>query len=379
MTGNERAAVERFGQMARALGLVITTQVHDLGALRAHPDYPGEEAPRSELFGATAAVRGRDPGAPRLCLNGHLDVVAEGNEIWQRHPFAGDVADGRLHGRGSVDMKGAVAAALHALAAVAKAGGTLGDVVLQAVPSEEDGGLGTFAALEQDDRFAACLIPEPTGFRLACAQAGALTFTGVVPGVGAHAAVRLEGVSAIDRYITIHEALAELEREMNDGVEHPLMRQLELPYPLSIGRVSAGEWSSSVPDRLEFEGRVGVPVGRSTDEVRARFEAVVAAACPEAHVEWTGGRFGSGETPPDAPFAQLVRRAAGDELGIDVEPVGVPYGADMRLFCERGIPCVMFGTPGLERAHAVDEYAEVDHLLSVARTLIRVVARFEEL
>jgi acetylornithine deacetylase len=68
--------------------------------------------------------------------------------------------------------------------------------------------------------------------------------------------------------------------------------------------------------------------------------------------------------------------AAGDELGRAIEPVGVPYGADMRLFCERGIPCVMFGTPGLERAHAVDEYVEVEELVHVARTIVRVIARF---
>jgi acetylornithine deacetylase len=69
-------------------------------------------------------------------------------------------------------------------------------------------------------------------------------------------------------------------------------------------------------------------------------------------------------------------RAAADELGRQVRPVGVTYGADMRLFVERGIPCVMFGTPGLERAHAVGEHVAVDDLAALARTLIRVIARF---
>src|SRR4051794_10450369 len=75
VTGDERAVVERFGRLARARGLVAQTHVHDLSTLRAHPDYPGEETARSELFGATAVLRGREPGAARLCLNGHLDVV----------------------------------------------------------------------------------------------------------------------------------------------------------------------------------------------------------------------------------------------------------------------------------------------------------------
>jgi acetylornithine deacetylase len=376
VTGDERAVVERFGKVARARGLIAQTHVHDLATVRADPGYPGEEAPRSELFGASATLRGREPGAPRLCLNGHLDVVDPGSEEWTRDPWSGAIEDGRLHGRGSVDMKGAVAAALHALAAVATAGGTEGDVVLQAVASEEDGGLGTFAALREDYDFAACLIPEPTAFSVACAQAGALTFTGEIPGVGAHAATRLEGTSAIDRYIPVHQALEQLERELNVGVTHPLMSALKLPYPVSVGRVEAGTWSSTVPDRLVFEGRVGVPVGQDSATIRAWLESVVRNACPDATITWSGGRFDPGETAVDHPFTQLVLGAAADELGQPVVPVGVPYGADMRLFCERGIPCVMFGTPGLARAHAVDEYVEVDELVTLTRALIRVLARY---
>jgi acetylornithine deacetylase len=376
VTGDERAVVERFGRIARARGLVAQTHVHDLAAVRADPGYPGEEAPRSELFGASATLRGREPGAPRLCLNGHLDVVDPGSEQWSHGPWSGGLEDGRLYGRGSVDMKGAVAAALHALVAVGAAGGTEGDVVLQAVASEEDGGLGTFAALREDADFAACLIPEPTAFSVACAQAGALTFTGVVRGVAAHAATRLEGKSAIDRYIPVHEALAQLERELNVGVTNPLMGALQLPYPVSVGRVEAGVWSSTVPDRLVFEGRVGVPVGRDSAAIRAWLEDIVLSACPDATISWSGGRFDPGETAVDHPFTQLVLQAAADELGSSVVPVGVPYGADMRLFCERNIPCVMFGTPGLERAHAVDEYVEVDELVTLTRALIRVLARY---
>ena len=376
MTGDERAVIEAFSKLARRHGLAARTSVHDLAALRSADGYPGEEASRTELFGASATLHGHDPAAPRLCLNGHLDVVAAGTEDWARDPFSGSVEEGRLHGRGAVDMKGGVVAALHAVVAVAAVGGTRGDVVVQAVSSEEDGGLGTFAALEDDAQFAACVIPEPTAFDIVCAQAGALTFTGTVPGVAAHAAVRLEGASAIDRYLPIHAALAALEHSLNDGVDHPLMRELALPYPLSIGRLEAGNWSSTVPDRLEFEGRVGVPVGTAVTDVKQRLEAAVALACPEASIEWTGGMFAPGETAPDHPLVELVQRAGADELGRAPTAIGAPYGADMRLFCERGIPCVMFGTPGLERAHAVNEYVEVADLVALARALVRVIARF---
>ena len=167
--------------------------------------HPGEEAARDELWGVTATLPG---GAPRrLALNGHIDVVGPGTEPWQRDPWSGAIEDGRLHGRGSVDMKGAVIAALHALAALRRAGVETPEVVLQAVASEEDGGLGTFAALERDAAFDAALLPEPTGLRVVCAQAGALTFRGVVGGRSAHAAERLAGCSAIDRYVRVHAAL----------------------------------------------------------------------------------------------------------------------------------------------------------------------------
>jgi acetylornithine deacetylase len=376
VTGDERAALELVAELCAERGLDARLVRHDLAGLRARPGHPGEEAPREELAGLEAAVAGSG-GGRRLCLNGHVDVVGPGEVEWEHGPWSGRVAGGFVHGRGAADMKGGVVAALHALAAVRAAGGPPCEVVLQAVASEEDGGQGTFAALEADDRFDACLIPEPTAFALVCAHAGALTFRGVVHGRAAHAAFRLAGESAIDRYVAVHAALAELERDMNARVEHPLMAELELPYPLLVGRVAGGRWSSTVPDRLEFEGRVGVPVGESPAAVRRLVEdAVARAAGGAAEVAWTGGQFGSGATPLDDPFVALVAGALADERGAVPRRVGMPYGADMRLFTERGIPCAMAGPGGLERVHGVDERVAVDDLLATARTIVRTICRF---
>src|SRR3954447_19569424 len=71
VTGDERAALERLAELAAALGLEAELHRHDLAALRAHPDHPGEEAPRTELHGLTVAVPGARPGGPRLALCGH--------------------------------------------------------------------------------------------------------------------------------------------------------------------------------------------------------------------------------------------------------------------------------------------------------------------
>ena len=375
VTGQERAALAWLERRARELGLEAELVEHDLAALRAHPDHPGEEAPRSELLTLAVTLPGALPG--RLCISGHVDVVAAGHEHWRHGPWSGAIADGWVHGRGSVDMKGGVIAALHALAALRAAGTPAPEVVLQCVPSEEDGGLGAFAALERDCRFDGCLIPEPTGFAVVCAQAGALTFRGTVHGRGAHAAMRLEGRSAIDRYVAVHAALAAHERRINADVEHPAMRALELPYPVSVGRVEAGEWSSSVPDRLVFEGRLGVRVGEEPAAARAAFEAAVREADgedPRVEIAWTGGAFAPGETDPAHPWVARVREAVRAERGGDAPIAGVPWGADMRLYAARGIPTVMVGTSGIELAHAVDERVRIDEVAAVARIIAGVVA-----
>jgi acetylornithine deacetylase len=380
VTGQERGALEELAAMAESLGLEAAVDEHDLDAMRRAPGYPGEEAPRDELVGARVALAGA--GASRLCLNGHVDVVAPGREPWRHDPFAGVIADGLVHGCGSVDMKAGVVAALHAMAAVRHtAGAAPAEVVLQAVASEEDGGLGTFAALEADDRFDACLIPEPTAFTPIIAHAGALTFVGTIRGRSAHAAVRLEGLSALDRYVPLHLALAEHERRVNADVQHPLMRELALPYPLLIGRLETGRWSSQVPDALRFEGRLGVRVGETAGEARSAFEAAVAAADdglgPPVEIAWDGGQFEPAETPAEHPFVALVGDVAAAELGARPQLAGAPYGADLRHFANRGIPCVMFGTSGLERAHAADEHVAVADVMRVARALVRLILRFD--
>lgn len=378
ITGEEREAVERIGALAESYGLESTVLAHDLEALRKHPAYPGEEASRDELVGLSAVLGGGSTVAPRVCLNGHVDVVNAGTVVWELDPWSGAVKEGFVHGRGSADMKGGVIAALHAIAAVRRVvGEPPGDIVLQAVSSEEDGGAGTFAALERDSDFAACIIPEPTSFKVCCAQAGSLTCQVTVPGVAAHAAVRLQGVSAIDRYIPIHAALKEYERRINSNVSHSLMAKLELPYPTLVGRLEAGQWSSQVPDLLRFEARIGVRLGERLNDVEAAVESVILEACPQAKITWNGGRFASGETPLGHPLVGLVQNSVEDELGKTAEVCGVPYGADMRLFAERGIPCVMVGTNGLELAHAVNERISIEETYRLSRVLARCLVRFQ--
>jgi len=265
-------------------------------------------------------------------------------------------------------MKGGLVAALHAARALRRSGVAVpGEVVLQSVVSEEDGGLGTFAALERlGGALDAAIVAEPSQLDVVVAQAGALTFRGEVRGRAAHAAFRLEGDSAIDRYVEVHARLTALERERNTEVAHPRMRELELPYPILVGRLNAGTWSSTVPDRLVFEGRLGVKVGESPGEARAALEAAVGDL---AEIAWTGGAFASGSTPEGHPLTRAVAGAVRDVTGRAPRLLGVPYGADLRLFTERGIPCVICGPGDVRLAHATDEHVPVDELVAAAAAL----------
>jgi acetylornithine deacetylase len=155
------------------------------------------------------------------------------------------------------------------------------------------------------------------------------------------------------------------------------MAALPLPYPVVVGRLEAGQWSSQVPDRLRFEGRVGVRVGERIAEAIAAFEAVVRSACPEVEISWGGGKFAPAETPTDHPLVRITEAALADELGRPAELCGFPAGADMRLFTARGIPCIMVGTHGIELAHAVNERVSVEDVYKLARVLARALVRLQ--
>ncbi len=96
---------------------------------------------------------------------------------------------------------------------------------------------------------------------------------------------------------------------------------------------------------------------------------------PRCVLTWEGGAFASGETDADAPVGEDgAGRARSRDRRARRSPA-CPWGADMRLFTARGIPAVMVGTRDIENAHAVDESVSIDELATVARTIIRAVAR----
>ena len=352
----------------------------DLDELVRHPDFPGMEVPRDEAWGLVGRHAGTGDG-PTLMLNGHVDVVPVGDpEAWATPPFAAAFRDGRLHGRGSCDMKAGLIAAVWAVEAVRAADVTLrGDVVVAAVQGEEDGGLGTFATLQRGWSADACVIPEPTSLAIIPANSGALTFRLHVHGSATHAARRDEGVSAIEKFWPIWRALGDLERRRHERID-PRMSRWSLAHPLSIGTVRAGDWASSVPDLLVAEGRMGVAIDEPVDDARRALEEAVADACADdpwlrthpVSVEWWGGQFASGALSADHELLDRVAVAHRVATGgpSDPEVYGAPYGSDLRLLTGLGgIPTLQYGPGDAKLAHGPFESVSLQEVVTTARTL----------
>lgn len=366
------------------LGLDVDLWSVDLPALRAHPDFPGTEAPRDEAWGLVATTATGGDG-PTTILQGHVDVVPPGDLLqWAGDPFVPRVVGDVVRGRGACDMKAGVVANLAAVAAVRASGVALrGRLAVHLVVSEEDGGLGAFATLQRGHTGDACVITEPTGGTLVTANAGSLTFRIEVPGLATHGSTRDAGVSAIDAYLPVHRALAGLEGRRNREVD-PRMAEYRIPYALSVGRLSAGDWASSVPDRLVAEGRLGVALGEDPAAAMAQLETCVAQACAAdpwlrdhpATVSFTGGRFASGQLPAAHPLGALVADAHSDATGLPrPRERGAPYGSDLRLYAAAGVPTVHLGPGDVRLAHGPREEVDVGEVVAVTRTLVLAALR----
>lgn len=386
ITGSEEAVAGWAATALRDLGLAVEIVTPDPGTIRADPDWPGEEMPRSSL--PVVIGRAGRAGGRRLILSGHLDVVPPGDPAtWTVDPWAGQIRDGALYGRGACDMKGGVASILAAVRAL-RAEGSLdaldGELLVVLVPSEEDGGQGTLAAIRAGATADLAIITEPSNLDVVVAHAGAITFRLTVPGKAAHASQRREGVSALDNLFTLTRALEADEAARNASETDPLMTALGLPYPTIIGIVSGGEWASTVLDRVVAEGRYGVRLGQSAAEAAGDLRRCVEAACAAdpflrdhpASVEITGGRFGSARVPSDHELPVGLADTVEAVTGRRPTLLGEPYGADMQMFVNVGrTPCVIFGPGDVRVAHAADEHVPLDEVETCARVLVAYVRR----
>ncbi|HSL34435.1 MAG TPA: ArgE/DapE family deacylase [Candidatus Limnocylindrales bacterium] len=386
ITGSEEMVQDRVEALLTEIGLGTARIETDPVAFMADPDFPGAEMPRTSLPVVTGSL-GRS-GRRRLLLVGHVDVVPPGDPgTWTVDPWAGEIRNGSLYGRGACDMKGGVVSILGALRALVASGAAddlEGEVLAVFVPSEEDGGQGMLAAIRAGCTGDAAVIAEPTGLDVVIAHAGAITFRLVVPGRAAHASVRREGISALDNLYTLIRALEADESARNGAETDPLMTALGLPYPTIIGKIEGGEWASTVLDRVVVEGRYGVRLGQTWRDAEADLRACIEAACAAdpflrdhaVELEITGGRFSSSRVPADDPLPAGVAAAVEATLGRRPALLGEPYGADMRLLVNEGAtPTVIFGPGDVRSAHAADEHVPLSEVADCARVLAAWVVR----
>jgi acetylornithine deacetylase len=413
LDGDESAAQRWIAAWMRDAGLETDVWQIDLDELSRHPDWC-HEVDRVDAVGvvgwygepaaghaAAGSVAGRD-----LLFNGHIDVVPVGDEAaWTTPPWDPAIRDGRVYGRGAVDMKGGLCCALLATRAIRDAGIPLrGRVSVASVVGEEDGGTGTLAAILRGHGGDGAVVVEPTRLHVVPAQAGSLMFRLVVHGLSAHGCVREEGVNAVEKFVPLLAALRRLEAErcgvaVDCATEplagrgaavagdpgSPLFAGYRLPWPIEVGTVRAGDWASSVPGTLVAEGRYGVAVGEDVSAARRAFEEAIARAAAadpwlDGHppeVEWWGGRFDPAVTSLDDPIVTTVSAAAADVTGAAPPVEGVTYGADMRLLVNVGrVPTVLFGPGDVRVAHMPDEHVPIDDLKAAAQTLILTALRF---
>jgi acetylornithine deacetylase len=358
-----------------------------------------------EVFPGRPNLVARSDGsdARSLVLNGHVDVVPTGDVGgWTVDPFGGEVRDGRVHGRGAVDMKGGIAAAVAALRALKLAGITLeGWVDLHTVVDEEAGGFGSIQAVRTARHPSAAVIMEPTWGAVMPAEGGLDWVRVTIRGRSGHSAWRYNevypqphlpdrltpAVNAIELGTRFMTALTEFERGRARRLWHPLLP----PGVNSInpGAVFAGAGllpnglpatvtnPAIIPDVFVADLDYKFLPQEKTAEVRAEFEAFVHHfAQTDAWlrdnpplVQWNlyGLHFPPMNTDVDHPLVQgLVDNlqtvaGAAPLRGFEAVCDGAHYAGE-------GIPCAIFGPTGAG-LHGTDEYVTVDSLLTTAKVL----------
>jgi succinyl-diaminopimelate desuccinylase len=320
-----------------------------------HPDGPGDR--------------------PTLIVNGHLDVVPVMFDEWTHDPFEPAVADGRLYGRGTADMKGGIAAAICALDVLDAAGvAPACDVVFHLVADEEVGGtLGTRALLEKGlIEGDACLVPEPTGMQLCLAERGLWQGHVHVKGKPGHGSRPREGVSAIEHAAAI--VLGLHAADLGEG-PHPLLGS----PTINVGTIEGGNGLNVVAEscRVGIDRRVitGMTEEAAEADLRRRIDA---AGLEGLRYDLVPKVFGeASEQDPDDPFVGLLEAAVRAATGTTPGRIGMSFTTDARFVRNgAGIPAVVCGPGDVAQAHAVDEWVAVDRLAEATAAYAELLASF---
>ncbi|MEW6644361.1 MAG: ArgE/DapE family deacylase [Pseudomonadota bacterium] len=382
--GAEAPCQDMFGDLLRARGYEVDDWViraEDLEGLR---DYGPVETDFSRARTVVGTYRPATTRGKSLILQGHCDVVPTGPlEMWTTPPFAPQVRDGWLYGRGAADMKSGTLAALYALDAIRHAGlAPTARIHLQSVIEEESTGLGALSTMQRGYRADACLIPEPTGGALVRAQVGVIWFRIKVRGRPAHVFEAGVGANAIKAAMDLVRALEGLEADWNArAVNDPHFAGVTHPLNFNPGIIKGGDWASSVPSWCDVDCRIAILPGWQLADCQKEIEACVAAAA-RAHpfladnppeVVWSGFLSEGFALAPGTEAEQALRRAYGTVYGGALPELSFTAITDTRYYAHHGIPCLCFGATA-QRMHGFDECVELESLKKTTRAIALFVA-----
>ena len=315
-------------------------------------------------------VEGKTPGRA-LMLCGHTDTVGvEGMAA----PFEPVVRDGRLHGRGSQDMKGGVAAMVDAAVQVARNGGlSRGRLVVAAVADEEHASTGAEALVKVHSADGA-VVTEPTDLRVATAHKGFEWVEVETRGRAAHGSRPADGRDAILHMGRVLGRLEAVEAELEAGRTHPRLGRASL----HASTIHGGQALSVYPDRcvLAVERRtlVGEPPDAGSMEVRGVLSAL---AREDGDFDASARQLltrAPHEIADDHPLCAELRRIV-RRRGLDDTPTGMSFWTDAAILGGARTPAVLFGPSGAG-LHGPDEYVEIGSVSTCRDALVELIRAF---
>ena len=360
------------GQMAE----LVKTEMERLGFDEARIDGAGN---------VIGLVRGRDPGAASIMLNTHLDHVDPGDlALWPHPPYSGALVDGKITGRGAVDIKGPMATHVYTAGALLRAGmRPAGDLYVVGVVMEEVGGTGTRYLLEHEKLpVDACLIGEPSANRIMLGHRGRMAIGVTFHGKAGHA-------SAPERAQNPHYAAARFLLSLNQAVASLPTHEVLGPSSIAPTLYRTDTTNANViPSEVELtlDWRTTTETEAFAMEFLRELLAGVdlpaeAGVRTVTHRTYTGHEerdwkdmYESYVTPRDNPFVQRLSAAYRTATGRDPEYGTWRFATDGRLTHRAGIATVGFGPGDETLAHTSNEHVRVDDLRQALRTMLAFVA-----
>ena len=315
-------------------------------------------------------------GGKSLMFNGHTDTVSLSS--YEKEPLSGSlgVRNGRdvILGRGSLDMKGGLAAALAAMSAI-KASGRVprGDVIVAAVSDEEDASQGTQDVLAEGWRADGAIVAEPTMGAIVTSHKGFLWIEVDILGVAAHGSNPAEGVDAILHAGPFLRSLDEYQTRL--PVDDTLGQAT-----LHCGLIKGGEEPSSYPGKctITIEFRT-IPSQSEQSVLRDLNEMLSSISKEKPHFQYAPPRITlsrpTQKLATDHPLVQKTVDCATIALGHRPEVQSVPFWCDAALLSEAGIPAIVLGPAGAG-LHSKEEWVEVKSLQQMERVYAELIRDF---